>query len=145
MNEKKARRRYTREFKLEAIRLLENRGGKVTEVAHSLGIHPNILQRWIREFRTDPAYSFPGNGNLRTPDEETCLLQKRLRDAEEDRDILKKALAIFSKKVLKYQFIHDHRDPFSLKRLCEVLLVSRSAYYQWLASTPSKWEQENVE
>ncbi len=98
MAEKKTRRRYTREFKLEAVRLSEKRGGKVTEVAHSLGIHPNILQRWIREFKTDPAYSFPGNGNLRTPDEEIRLLQKRLHDAEEERDILKKALAIFSKK-----------------------------------------------
>ncbi len=45
---------------------------------------------------------------------------------------------------MKYQFIHDHRDQFSLKRLCEVLSVSRSAYYQWLAGVPSKREQENV-
>jgi len=98
MTVEKRRRRYTRDFKLEAIRLVERRGGKVTEVANSLGIHPNILQRWVREFREDSAYSFPGQGVLKTSDEEIHLLKKRLREAEEERDILKKALAIFSKK-----------------------------------------------
>ncbi|OQX86816.1 hypothetical protein B6D60_05385 [candidate division KSB1 bacterium 4484_87] len=98
MNTKKTRRRYTREFKLEAIRLTERRGGKVTEVVNNLGIHPNVLERWMREFRDDRRYAFPGNGNLRTTDEEIRLLKRRLREAEEERDILKKALAIFSKK-----------------------------------------------
>jgi transposase len=94
----KSRRRYTREFKLEAIQLVYNRDGKVTEVAHSLGIHPNILHRWIKEQEDDPTHSFPGNGNLRTPDEQIRQLKNQLREAEEERDILKKALAIFSKK-----------------------------------------------
>lgn len=98
MSTKKSRRRYTREFKLEAVQLVYNRGGKVTEVANSLGIHPNILQRWMREYNDDPGYSFPGNGRLRTPDEEIHQLKNKLRDVEEERDILKKALAIFSKK-----------------------------------------------
>jgi transposase len=94
----KSRRRYTREFKVEAVQLTHNRGGKVTEVANSLGIHPNILHRWIKEHEDDPAHSFPGNGNLRTPDEQIRQLKNQLREAEEERDILKKALAIFSKK-----------------------------------------------
>ena len=106
MNTKKTRRRYTREFKLEAIRLTERRGGKVTEVVNNLGIHPNVLERWMREFRDDRRYAFPGNGNLRTPDEEIRLLKRRLREAEEERDILKKALAIFSKKNLDGLSIH---------------------------------------
>ena len=84
MTVEKRRRRYTRDFKLEAIRLVERRGGKVTEVANSLGIHPNILQRWVREFREDSAYSFPGQGVLKTSDEEIHLLKKRLREAEEE-------------------------------------------------------------
>ncbi len=49
-----SRRRYTREFKLEAIQLVSNRDGKVTKVAESLGIHPNILHRWIKEHEVDP-------------------------------------------------------------------------------------------
>ena len=100
----------------------------------------------MREFRDDPSYAFPGNGNLRTPDEEIRLLKRRLREAEEERDILKKTLAIFSKKALMvYQFIYDHRNQFPLWRLCQVLSVSRSAYYHWLQSRPGKWAQENAE
>ena len=98
MSIKKSRRRYSREFKLEAVQLVHNRGGKTTEVANSLGIHPNILQRWMREYANDPGYSFPGNGKLRTPDEQIRQLKNKLREVEEERDILKKALAIFSKK-----------------------------------------------
>ncbi|MEM7819908.1 MAG: transposase [Candidatus Aenigmatarchaeota archaeon] len=94
----KTRRRYTREFKLDAIQLVANRDGKIAQVAESLGIHPNILHRWIKEHADDPSNAFPGNGKLKTPDEEIRQLKKQLREAEEERDILKKALAIFSKK-----------------------------------------------
>ena len=98
MTTKKSRRRYTREFKLEAVQLVHNRDGQVTEVANNLGIHSNMLHRWIKELDNDPNHSFPGNGNLKTPDDRIRQLEKKLRDAEEERDILKKALAIFSKK-----------------------------------------------
>jgi putative transposase len=46
---------------------------------------------------------------------------------------------------MKYQFINDHQNQFSLKRLCQVLCISRSAYYNWLTSKPGKWAQENTE
>ena len=98
MSNKKSRRRYTREFKLEAVQLVHNRDGKVTEVAQNLGIPPNMLQRWMKEYTGDPSHTFPGNGKLRTPDEQIRQLQKKLRAVEEERDILKKALAIFSKR-----------------------------------------------
>jgi transposase len=98
MSFKKTRRRFTREFKQEAVQLVHTRDGKITEVAKSLGIHPNNLQRWVKEYEDDPSHSFPGNGRLRQPDEEIRQLRRQLRDVEEERDILKKALAIFSKK-----------------------------------------------
>lgn len=140
----KSRRRQSREFKLEAIQLVANREGNVTKVAESLGIHPNIIHRWIKEHEEDPSDSFPGNGKLRTTDDEIRQLKQQLREAEEERDILKKALAIFSKKALKYQFIRDQLQQFSLTRLCRLLAISRSAYYRWLTSKPSKWAQENA-
>ena len=96
MNVKKTRRRYTKDFKQEAVQLVHNRDGKVKEVANSLGIHAANLQRWVREHGDDPTYSFPGNGNLRLPDEEIRRLRKQLREVEEERDILKKALAYFA-------------------------------------------------
>ena len=97
MDEKRARRKFTKEFKIEAVELVKQRAGKVTEVADNLGIHPVVLHRWIREFSEDPEYAFPGQGKMKTPDEEVHKLKKELKDLKEERDILKKALAIFSR------------------------------------------------
>ena len=97
MPEKKSRRKYTKEFKLEAIQLTESRGSNASEVARNPGVKPNMLSRWIREHKSDNQHAFPGLGNLKEPDEEIRQLRKQLADAEEERDILKKALAIFSK------------------------------------------------
>jgi len=96
MSTKQTRRRYRKEFKREAVQLVHKRAGQVTEVANNLGIHPNMLHRWMKEFDNDPSQAFPGNGNLKTQDEEIRQLKKKLRDTEEERDILKKALSIFS-------------------------------------------------
>lgn len=98
MEEKRTRRRYTREFKQEAVNLVKEREGRVTEVANNLGIHPVMLHRWINEYSDDPEYAFPGLGNLKEPDEEIRRLRKEVKDIREERDILKKALSIFSKK-----------------------------------------------
>ena len=97
MDEKRARRKFTKEFKIEAVELVKQRAGKVTEVADNLGIHPVVLHRWIREFSEDPEYASPGQGKMKTPDEEVHKLKKELKDLKEERDILKKALAIFSR------------------------------------------------
>ena len=97
MTNKKQRRKYTKEFKLEAIQLAESRGN-ASEVARNLGIDHNLLYRWIKEYKTDQQHAFPGLGKMKEPDEELRQLRKQLADVEEERDILKKALAIFSKK-----------------------------------------------
>lgn len=98
MDEKKTRRRYTKEFKIEAVELVKARSGRISEVAENLGIHPMMLHRWVREYSDDPQYAFPGQGKLKPPDEELYRLLKENKDLKEERDILKKALAIFSKK-----------------------------------------------
>ena len=92
------RRSYDRDFKFEAVRLITERGKKATEVARDLGIHVNLLYLWKRELSEDPEYAFPGHGNLKPSDEELRRLQRELADVREERDILKKALAIFSKR-----------------------------------------------
>jgi len=91
------RRRYSKEFKMEAIHLVESQGGNASAVARNLGIEPNTLNRWIREYKSDNEYAFPGLGKLKEPEEELRKLQKELADTKMERDILKKALAIFSK------------------------------------------------
>ncbi len=97
MTERTTRRKYTKEFKLEAVQLVEARDGYASEVARNLGITPNMLHRWIREHRQDNQYAFPGLGKLKEPEEEVRKLKKQLADTQMERDILKKALAIFSK------------------------------------------------
>jgi transposase len=91
------RRKYDREFKTGAVRLVIEEGRPVAVVARNLGIHENLLHKWKKNYEEDPQYAFPGKGRLKEPDEEMRRLRKELADVKEERDILKKALAIFSK------------------------------------------------
>jgi transposase-like protein len=91
----KTRRRFNREFKIDAVRLLESSGKTATEVATDLGIRSDALSRWKREMGEGNIRAFPGNGNAR--DEEMARLRKENAELKIERDILKKAMAIFSK------------------------------------------------
>lgn len=95
---RKERRNYDREFKTMAIELAMNRDNNV-EIAKELGIAPDLIRRWRREFNAHQSQSFPGNGksNLTTEEQELLDLKKKLRDTELERDILKKVVGIFSK------------------------------------------------
>jgi transposase len=91
------RRKFDKEFKLEAVRLVVEEGRPVAEVSRGLGIHENLLHVWKRRYKEDMSDPFPGKGKLRPADEELRQLKKELKDVKQERDILKKALAIFSK------------------------------------------------
>ena len=94
---KQHRRKYDKEFKLNAVRLITEKGKRTTEVARDLGINENNLHRWKLQFLADSKNAFPGKGNVKPEDEELRQLKKQLRDVREERDILKKALAYFSR------------------------------------------------
>jgi len=98
MEEKRSRRQFTREFKVEAVELLL-RGDKTgVEVARNLGIRVELLYRWKNEYISNAEDSFPGTGHLADPEDERIRkLERELAGVKEERDILKKALAIFSK------------------------------------------------
>lgn len=68
MGAKGKRRRFSREFKVEAVRMVLEGGRRQVDVARELGIHAEVSYRWMREFRTDPGQSFPGQGNLKERD-----------------------------------------------------------------------------
>jgi len=97
MKEGSGRRKYDKQFKEEAVRMVTEGGRSVAEVARGLGIHENILHKWRRQYYEDPAGSFPGKGHLKPGDEEMRRLLKENADLKEEKEILKKALAIFSK------------------------------------------------
>jgi len=88
------RRTYDRQFKIDAVKLLKESGKTASEVANNLGIKCDLLSRWKNEFANETKKAFTGKGNPR--DEEVARLKKENADLRMERDILKKAMAIFS-------------------------------------------------
>lgn len=98
----KSRKSYDNEFKREAVRLVIEEGRKASEVERNLGITPSLVSRWIREMKEDPEYAFPGKGRLKAPEDEVRSLRRELDQVKQERDILKKAITIFSKEPDRY-------------------------------------------
>ena len=96
------RKNYDSEFKREAIRLVLEDGRKASEVERNLGITPTLVSRWIREMSEDSEYAFPGKGHLKAPDDQIRHLQRENERLRRERDILKKAIAVFSKDPNRY-------------------------------------------
>jgi transposase len=101
---KKTRRQYTREFKLEALRLLET-SKSATQIERELGIGKGNLYRWKRKLAADGKDAFPGQGRLAPDQERIRQLEREIEVLRQERDILhlpwravpgKKAVAIFS-------------------------------------------------
>lgn len=93
---KQSWKKYDTAFKLEATRLVIEEGRKVSEVERNLDISRGTLARWVREAKADPEEAFPGKGRLKTRDEEIRRLKLELKRTQEERDIIKKALAYFA-------------------------------------------------
>lgn len=92
------RRQFSREFKTSAVELVLKKEKTAVEIAGDLGIRVELLYRWKQEYQNQNRIAFSGSGNMSDPAQaELKAALKRARDAEEERDILKKALAIFSK------------------------------------------------
>ncbi len=91
MNQKK---KYDKEFKRSAVELLLSSGKTITEISNDLGVHPNNLGNWKKEYLEHKENAFPGNGNPK--DKELSDLKKENAILKMERDILKKAIAIFS-------------------------------------------------
>jgi transposase len=90
-----SRRRFSQEFKIEAV-LMVNEGRDVVEVAHELGIRPDMLRKWKRKFEDDGDEAFPGSGRQKPEDEEKRRLRRENRRLQMQLEILKKAVAIVS-------------------------------------------------
>ena len=88
-------RRYDPEFKLEAVRLVVEEGRKVRDVERSLGITIGVLKSWVAKYEKKKEHAFVKGGPL-TPEEEIKRLRKENERLTRERDILKKAVAIFS-------------------------------------------------
>ena len=92
-----SRRRYTREFKLEAVRLSQQPGVTLTELAKELGIRSEMLYRWRKEATEDSAQAFPGQGSLKERDQELEKLRKQVTRLKAENAFLKKVSEYFVK------------------------------------------------
>ena len=97
MGKEDKRRHFTREFKENAVQLVTEKGMPVGKVARDLDIHPNLLHLWRRSFLKDGDKAFTGKGCVKPENADIRKLRKELKKVKEERDILKKALAVFSK------------------------------------------------
>ena len=88
---KSKRKTYTREYKLEAVRLTTEDSLSVTQVARDLGLHANMLRKWRRQLQSDPQDAFPGKGRMKPLEEEIHRLRRENAQLREERDFLKKA------------------------------------------------------
>ena len=94
---RKKRRKFTREFKLEAVRKVIVDDRTYTDVGKEVGVSEGVLGRWVREFTEDEQESFPGKGVRKSKDHEIFELKRELDGIREERDILKKAIAVFNR------------------------------------------------
>ena len=88
---------FTREFKLEAVRLSESSEKTVAQIARDLGVPERVLYRWRHELREQREQAFPGKGHQSELEEENRRLKRELDLLKQEREILKKALGIFSR------------------------------------------------
>lgn len=91
------RKKYTKEFKLDAIALVLEQNYSQAEASRNLGINPNLLGRWIKEAENDDGLAFRGNGKLTADQEEIRNLKAQVKRLEMEREILKKATVFFAK------------------------------------------------
>ncbi len=93
----KTRKSYSKQFKVDAVKLITEQGYKISEAARNLGINPNVLRRWKDQFETDSNQAFPGKGHMTPEKAELHRLRKENQQLRMEREILKKATAFFAK------------------------------------------------
>jgi transposase len=91
-----ARKTYTREFKLQAVRMLTDQGLSVAEVARRLGVGENCLRYWRAAACDQGQDAFPGHGQLSPAEDELRRLRAEVQRLRAERDLLKKAAAYFA-------------------------------------------------
>ncbi|MFE3849506.1 IS3 family transposase [Flavobacterium sp. LB3P45] len=143
---KQFRKVYDKAFKEKAVQLSYERTN-VSELARELGVTAPQLYKWRKEFEEFGEGSFPGKGNLKLSPEQEKIheLEKRLKDAELERDILKKGNRhFFQERSMIYSFIKNNEQVFPIEKMCKVLQVSSGSYYRWKKQTITARQQRKI-
>ncbi|MYU07469.1 IS3 family transposase [Streptomyces sp. SID8366] len=129
---------YPPQFKADAVALYQSRPeATIRQVAADLGINPETLRNWVRA----AGASRPRGRRAEVPTEpptpleaENAALRKKVRELEEEREILRKTAKYFAlgdTLVNRFQFVADHQRRYGVKRLCTILGIARSSFYYW--------------
>ncbi len=89
-------RTYDKDFKINAVNLYKSSGHSLKTIAEELGLAVSTLSQWVQDYKKEGGQSFPGKGQVKPYEEELRALRKELTHVRQERDILKKAVAIFS-------------------------------------------------
>ena len=92
-----SRKKYSQEFKLDAVSLVLEQGYSRAEASRNLEVNPNLLGRWVKEHQQDEGQAFRGNGKLTPEQEELRKLKTKVKQLEMEKEILKKATVFFAK------------------------------------------------
>ena len=139
------RRKFTREFKLEAIRLIKERGVSYAQASQDLGVHTSQLRDWVKKFVDDPEQAFPGHSQeARTARDRASQArgdqaEGRARHPKKSRGLLREGIDV------KFGFIAKHRGIWPAGWLCEALGVSRGGFYAWLTRLRSQRSRSDEE
>jgi transposase len=106
------RRKFTREFKLEAVKLVQDRGVSYARAAEDLGVHPTQLRNWVKQLADDPQHAFPGHGQMKPEQLEIAQLKREVAKLMAKRDIVKKAAAYNARNRHEVRFRH----PLTIQR-----------------------------
>ncbi|HJY90177.1 MAG TPA: IS3 family transposase [Candidatus Acidoferrum sp.] len=140
------RRKFTREFKLEAVRLIKERGVSYVQASQDLGVHVSQLRDWVKKFADDPEHAFPGHGQMKPEQLEIARLKREVTKLKAERDILKKGRGLLREGIdVKFGFIAKHRGIWPAGWLCEALGVSRGGFYAWLTRPRSQRSRSDEE
>lgn len=99
MTKSNASKRYDREFKLGAVKLVVEEGKRPADVAAALGASEPSIRQWVQAYKRDHGEAFPGSGNLTAQDEEIRRLKEENRILRMERDLLKKTLPLFAERL----------------------------------------------
>ena len=120
------RRKFIREFKLEAVKLVRERCVTMAQTARDLGVHGNVVRRWVREYAADTQPEFPGQGQMKPDQLELERLRREAIPLKAERDIPKKRRGLLREGgAVQCGFIVKHRGSWPTAWLCEALGVSR--------------------
>src|SRR5215208_5203112 len=133
------RRQFTREFKLEAVRLIKDCGVSYVQASQDLDVHVSQLRDWVKKFSDDPQQAFPGHVQMKPEQLEIARLKREggARHSKKSRGLLREGIDV------KFSFIAKHRGIWPADWLCGALGVSRGGFYAWLTRPRSQRSRDD--